>query len=179
MNAYQSATENALLRDMKRSVFTAAAAFSNLTVVVKPHPLEDVDETRSLASGVANVVFADRAEDIRSLTRVCDAFFTFGSASTLDALILGKPTVCPAFAGWRWNDLFVNTGAVAVPRTLGEVEAAMRDLAEHGGAGILATHASAREAFLAEWVCEGGQGGTERVIELLESAARVGHRDLS
>ncbi|MCR4341954.1 MAG: CDP-glycerol glycerophosphotransferase family protein [Gemmatimonadaceae bacterium] len=178
MSAYDNAGDNATLREMKRAIFAAAATFPNLTLIVKPHPLENVDETRALSAGAANVVFADSAEDIRGLSRVCEAFITFGSASTLDALILGKPTVCPSFPGWRWNDLFVDTGAVAVPRTYGEIEAAIRDLAEHSGTGILAAHAGAREAFLVEWVRAGGHGGVKQVIELLESVARGNGRDV-
>jgi hypothetical protein len=176
MSAYDNAGDNATLREMKRAIFAAAATFPNLTLIVKPHPLENVDETRALSAGAANVVFADPAEDIRGLSRVCEAFITFGSASTLDALILGKPTLCPAFPGWRWNDLFVDTGAVAVPQTLREIEAAMRDLVERRGETILAAHAGARDAFLSAWVHDGGRGGTERVIDLLESAVRVDDR---
>jgi hypothetical protein len=165
------APDNAILRDMKQGIFAAAASFAKLTLIVKPHPLEDVDETHALASNATNVVFAERTEDIRTLTRTCDAFVTFGSASTLDAIILGKPTICPAFPGWRWNEPFVNTGAVAVPQAPREIEAMMCELAEDGGASILARYAGARATFLSEWVRDGGRGGTERVVALLEAAA--------
>ncbi|MCR4340414.1 MAG: CDP-glycerol glycerophosphotransferase family protein [Gemmatimonadaceae bacterium] len=160
-----------VLRAMTQAIFAGAAAVPALTLVVKPHPLEDVNKTRQLASGAANIVFAAGAEDIRTVTRTCDAFVTLGSASTLDAVILGKPTICPAFPGWRWNELFVNTGAIAVPQTADEVASAFRELAQDGGASILARHAIARDTFLSEWVQEGGRGATNRVVTLLKGAA--------
>lgn len=160
-----------VLLAMKRAIFVAAAARPTLTLIVKPHPLEDVNETRALASEAVNIVFADGREDIRTYIAMCDAFVTLGSASTLDAVVLGKPTICPSFPGWRWSELFVNSGAIAVPRTVDEVASAFGELAEDGGVSILARHARARDTFLSEWVQDGGRGGTDRVIALLESAA--------
>ncbi len=162
-----------VLLAMKRAIFAAAAALPTLTLIVKPHPLEDVNETRALASDAINIVFADRSEDIRTHIARCDAFVTLGSASTLDAVVLGKPTICPAFPGWRWSELFVNSDAITVSRSVDEVASAFRELAEDGGASILARHASARDTFLSEWVRDGGRGGTDRVVALLEEAAHV------
>jgi len=173
MKAYNNAPDAAILRDMKQAIFAATASLPTLTLIVKPHPLEEVNETRALASDATNIAFAERTEDIRTLTRTCDAFVSFGSTSTLDAMILGKPTICPAFPGWRWSDLFVNSGAVAVPQTAHEIGAALRELAEDGGASILARHARARDRFLSEWVRDGGRGGTNRVVALLEGAAHL------
>jgi len=169
MSAYDNAADIEILRNMKRAVFAAAASLPMLTLIVKPHPLEDVNESRALASGAINIVFAEQTEDIRPLTRACDAFLTLGSASTLDAVILGKPTICPAFPGWEWSELFVDSGAVAVPRSAEEIVAALRELVEDGGITILARHAQARDTFLSEWVRDGGHGGTDRVLSLLES----------
>jgi CDP-Glycerol:Poly(glycerophosphate) glycerophosphotransferase len=173
MKAYKNAPHVALLREMKEAIFAAAASLPMLTLIVKPHPLEDVEETAALALGAKNIIFADRTEDIRTLTRTCDAFVTFGSASTLDAIVLGKPTICPAFSGWRWSELFVNTGAVAVPHTADEVRATLGQLAEDRGLSIVDHHARARDIFLSEWVRDGGRGGTTRVVALLERVARL------
>ncbi len=169
MKAYDNSPDAPILRDMKHAIFAAAASLPTLTLIVKPHPLEEVNETRALASDAVNIVFAERTEDIRPLTRTCDAFVTLGSASTLDAVILEKPTICPSFPGWRWSELFVNSGAVAVPQTADEVAALLRELSVDSGAALLARHAAARDAFLSAWVEQGGRGGTERVVALLES----------
>lgn len=165
-------TEFALLQSMRKAVLTAAAAVPGVSLIVKPHPLENVAEMRALVADDSPVVFAEPREDIRGLIRACDAFFTFGSASTLDALILGKPTVCPAFPGWVYGDLFTRGGAIMVARSESEISAAMAEIAADGGADILRRHATRRSEILSSWVRDGGIGGIRRVVDLLYSLAK-------
>jgi len=170
-DAYDNLSEFALLRSMKKAVFTAAAATPGVSLIVKPHPLENVNETRALVADDSGIAFAEPGEDIRALTRACDAFFTLGSASTLDALILKKPTVCPAFPGWDVSELYIRSGAVMVPRSDRDVLVAMGEIAADGGAAIQRRHAARLSEFLSSWVRDGGQGGTGRIVDLLRAMA--------
>lgn len=168
-----------LLRAMKKAVFTAVAAVPGVTLIVKPHPLENVAETRALVADFSRISFAESGEDIRVLARACDAFFTFGSNVTFDALVLGKPTVYPVFPGWIFNDGFVRSGAVMTPRSEKDIVAAMREIVADGGAGILRRHAAQRSEYLSSMVRDGGQGATRRIADLLnanaQEAGRVHH----
>jgi len=110
-----------VLLDMKRAIFDAARDTPEMVLVVKPHPHEDVEATRALAGQAANIVFADKALDIRDLIVMSDAFVSFGSTATIDALIADKPTICPIFAGWPFSENFRVSGAVWVPETVKEV----------------------------------------------------------
>lgn len=159
-------------RSMMKAIFDAIAATPGVFLIVKPHPLEDVAETRALIADHSRVAFADAGDDIRTLTNACDAFFSIGSSVTLDALILGKPTVCPAYPGWHFSDLYVCSGAVQVPRSESDILATVREIAQDGGAEILRRCAAQRSEYLASVVHEGGRGATRRVVDLLYALAQ-------
>jgi hypothetical protein len=106
-----------VLLEMKQAIFEAARNHPGMVLVVKPHPHEQVKETRSLAGDVPNIIFVDRASDIRDLIAICDAFVSFGSTATIDALIADKPSICPIFPGWPFSENFRASGAVFVPET--------------------------------------------------------------
>lgn len=162
----------ALLQAMKRAMFAAVAQVPGVTLIVKPHPLEDVAETKASVVDHSRVIFADPKEDIRPLVSACDAFFTLGSTATLDGLIMGKPTVCPAFPGWLFSDAFVLTGAVEVPRTENEMVLAVREIVENGGVSILQRHADKCGEYLATVVRDGGRGASRRIADLLNTLGR-------
>jgi hypothetical protein len=161
-----------LLRSMKKAMFSAVAAVPGVSLIVKPHPLENVAETRALVAGHSRISFAEPGEDIRALASVCDAFFTFGSTATLDALILGKPTACPAFPGWMFCDAFIRTGAVMAPRSESDIVAALSEIVADGGSGILGRHATQRNEYLSSVVRDGGRGAARRIVELLKELAQ-------
>jgi hypothetical protein len=165
-----------LLRAMKKAMFTAMATVTGVSLIVKPHPLENVAETRALVSDVSRVSFAESGEDIRALIRACDALFTFGSTVTFDALVLGKPTVCPALPGWSYSDWVIRGGAVMAPRSEQDIVAAMREIVADGGAGMFRRHAAQRSKYLASMVHDGGQGATRRIADLLNATAHAAVR---
>lgn len=118
-----------ILRAMKRAMFGAAKKNPGIILVVKPHPHENVGETRALAGDVKNIIFADRESDIRDLIVVCDVFFSFGSTATIDALIADKISICPIFPGWPFSESFRDSGAVLVPESSKQVEKIFADIA--------------------------------------------------
>ena len=158
-----------LLRTMKKAMFVSAATVPGVSLIVKPHPLENVAETRAMAADYPDISFAEPGEDIRALACVCDAFFSFGSTATLNAVILEKPTVCPAFPGWMFSDAFIRTGAVMPARSVGDIIAAFTEIATDGGAGIISRHATKRSEYLSSVVRDGGKGATRRIVELLKT----------
>ncbi len=116
-SAHGDFTDPKILREMKLALFRAADCAPGLLLIVKPHPHENFDETRTLCGSYRNVVFAEQTSDIRDVIAVCDAFISFGSTATIDALIAKKLTVCPIFPGWPFSDVFRNSGAVLVPES--------------------------------------------------------------
>ena len=166
LNAYDEYSNPELLRLMKRSVFEAADKTPGICLVVKPHPVENVRETRALAGKNKNIIFVSQKSDIRELTRVCDAFISFGSTATADALISGKLVICPVFPGWIWSNLYKKTGATLVPTSATEVLEAFRLVASGTYKDVRVKLEIARQNFLAHWIYRADGMSTERISEL-------------
>jgi hypothetical protein len=118
-----------ILLRMKRAIFDAAEKNSELVLIVKPHPCENVEETRALAGNAENIIFADRESDIRDLIVICDAFVSFGSTATIDALIADKLSICPIFPGWPFSENFRESGTVLVPESPEQIKKIFDDIA--------------------------------------------------
>ena len=173
LNAYDEYSNPELLRSMKRSVFEAADKTQGICLVVKPHPVEDVRETRSLAGSYKNIIFVSEKSDIRELTRICDSFISFGSTATADALVSGKLVVCPAFPGWIWSDLYKKTGATLVPTSAVEVLEVFRLVASGEHESARAKLETARQDFLAHWIYKADGMSTKRITELALQMAQL------
>lgn len=137
---------------MQRAISEAAVKTPGIFLVVKPHPLENVRDTQAFFSKSPNILFAERQSDIRELIKMCDAFLSYGSTATLDALVADKLTICPVFPGWSFSDVFKNSGATLVP-------ASGREILEIFGAVASGTHHNlkaglepARQSFLNRYV---------------------------
>jgi hypothetical protein len=149
-SAHGDYTDPVILRDMKLALFRAADCSPGLLLIVKPHPHENVEETRALCGNCQNVVFAEKKSDIRSVIAVCDAFVSFGSTATIDALIADKLAVCPIFPGWPFSDVFRDSGAVLVPRSAKELLELFKKLETGNLLKEKAALGCARSAYLQE-----------------------------
>jgi len=156
-----------ILHAMKRAIFDAAEKNPGVILVVKPHPHENVDETRALMGDAKNIIFADRESDIRDLIVVCDAFFSFGSTATIDALIAGKISICPIFPGWPFSESFRDSGAVLVPESPKEVANIFSDIACGIGLKHPPSLTAAREKYLNDVVYKTDGLASERIRDHL------------
>jgi len=139
----------------KRLVFEAASRVRGLTLVVKPHPRENVARTRALAGDFRNIVFVSAEEDIRNLIPVCDVFVSFGSTTIQSALIAHKPVIYPYFEGLLWwsdDDMFLKSGAVYNPRSVQELEHVLNSVVDGSILASQKTLEPARKQFLQDWI---------------------------
>jgi hypothetical protein len=162
-----------ILRAMQRAVFDAAYKTPQIFLIVKPHPVENVQKTRSLLGKCQNVIFADQQSDIRDLTRICDAFISFGSTATIDALIAGKLTICPIFPGWKFSDLFKNSGATLVPESEEEIMSIFQMVANGSHHNIKVRLEPSRQDFLKRYVYRTDGMASSRIAELALQLARL------
>ncbi len=176
LHKYDAYSNPELLHSMKRSLFEAADKTQDICLVVKPHPLEDVRETRALAGKLKNIIFVSQKSDIRELTRVCDGFVSFGSTSTADALISGKLVICPVFPGWIWSDLFNSTGATLVPSSTTEILEIFQLLSKGAHKSVMAKLEPARQNFLANWIYRADGLAAARVSEIALQMAQIDSR---
>jgi len=110
-----------VLNNMKKSIFDTANLFPDIVLLVKPHPVENIAEIMALVKNFQNIIFVDKTENIIDLIKLSDSFISFGSTSTIDALIANKLSICPRFPGWPFNREMDESGAVLVPKSEGEL----------------------------------------------------------
>lgn len=162
-----------VLLDMKRAIFEAAKATPGIVLVVKPHPHEDTGATRALAGRIPNIVFVDKESDIRNLIVMSDAFISFGSTATIDALIANKPTVCPIFPGWPFSENFRNSGAVWIPETSEEIRHLFSRIADDKSLTVDEEKKPARIRYLSRIVCQLDDLAAKRVGEKVILMAKL------
>jgi hypothetical protein len=149
-------TADAIAGAMKKAVFQSVSRQKNIFLIVKPHPLENIIETKSLITDFSNISFAESEENIRPFIQSCDALFTFGSTATIDGIILGKPIVCPVFNGWIFSDFFVKSGAVATPSSELEIDELLLEIERNSGEEIIRKYSNRRTLFLDEIIKNDG-----------------------
>lgn len=156
---------------MTEAIFAAADQSSGVCLVVKPHPVfsQQIKELKSQAGGRCNIIFTDPKDNTQELIKACDAFVTFGSTSTLDALISNKLTITPSFPGW-WsaNDQFAESGATLVPRTLEEIAQIFQTVANGSFQKTLIQLEPARARFLENWIYKADGQASLRVCNLIK-----------
>jgi len=162
-----------VIRAMKEAVFTACRTLSNVRLTVKPHPLEDVAETRALAASDSNFIFLEPAEDIRPFIVACDIFISTGSTATLDALIADKPVICLNFPGWEtFSDLFARSGAALPACSAEETRQTIFALLPSGSASLQQQLKNGRERFVEEWAYSADGVSAARVAAIARRLAQ-------
>ncbi len=141
-----------LLEVMKRAVFDSVDSFENVYLIVKPHPEENQNETKSFASNNPNIIFVDQKQDIRPLTKICDCFVCFGSTTAMDAILLDKLVVCPAFPGWVWSNTCIDTGVVYTPVSPEEILDIFRLVSISNHTVLIDKHKHTREKLVSNWL---------------------------
>ena len=166
LKSYDKYSDPEILRAMKRAIFDSADQFNNVYLVVKPHPSEDENETKSFASTNPNIIFVSRAEDIRELIMICDCFISFGSTATVDALLSNKLVICPAFPGWVWSNFFIDTGAVHSPCSTEEIRDVFKLISTSSYSLLVNQRASARDKLVEQWIYRNDGLGAQRIANL-------------
>lgn len=152
---------------MRLAISEATASNSNLMLLVKPHPHEDVKQTKKIFSKFNNIIFIDKDLDIRDYIYICDVFVSFGSTATMDALASKKLTICPVFPDWGFSKFYENSGAVLTPKSIDDIFKVFSMLS----AGLLANLKKKVEPFLdgfiEEHLLEGGGKSAERIEKVI------------
>ena len=165
------------LNRAKQTVFEAASRVPGLTLVVKPHPRENIAETRKLARGFNNIIFVSPRDDVRNFAKACDVFISFGSSTNQLALIAGKPVIYPIFPDLFWfpetADIFLTSGVVIKVRSIDEMSRKLHDVVDGSIAESLNKLEPARQRFLKDWVHQADGKAAMRITELAKQMARL------
>lgn len=157
------------IEDIKRAVFQTADEVEGACLVVKPHPLENVQEIKQIAAGFEKIIFVDSSDDIRELTKACDVFITLGSTATMDALITRKLVIFPAFPGMVWRDYaYLKSNAVVMANSKEQLTRCLRAVVSGQRELLLDELEPARQRFLQEWVYRTDGQAAARIAALAQ-----------
>ena len=110
-----------ILNSMKEAIFNSVLRCPNIVLIVKPHPFENINETKKYIKELPNkIIYADSKSDIRELIHLSDAFLSFGSTTAIDALIADKVVISPIFPGWVFSE-YINEISHFQPKSESEI----------------------------------------------------------
>lgn len=163
-----------VLKSVKKSIFSAVSDIEGMVLVVKPHPLENVRDTRHIAKGYKDIVFVDQRDDIRELIRACDVFITLGSTSTMDALVAKKIVVFPAFPGlvW-WNDMYLKNNVTVEVKSEEELSCVLKEVVGGQSDRLLKDMEPSRQNFLRGMVHQADGHASARIADLAIQMAGI------
>lgn len=165
-----------ILIEMKRAVFDAFSDLPGAFLLVKPHPVEDEHETKLLIGSRENITQINKQSDIREIIKICDAFISFGSTATIDALIASKPVLCPLISGWKFSNLFLDSGAVSIARNSIEIKSFVSQISS--GQGAISLPSDSAVKFFLERVTSDCRGNAaNKIMNLIID--EIARKDLS
>jgi len=164
-NSFSNPEVNTL---MKKAIFNIANEMNGLTLVVKPHPLEDINETKKLIKSENNIIFANSGDDIRDLIKVCDVFVGLGTTATIDAMIADKLIVCPVFEDWIWSDWVINSKATLVARSEKELDEIFLSIINGAIDELKSKLSAAKQIFISNTVYQPDGQSSVRILELAQ-----------
>jgi hypothetical protein len=158
----------AILEGIKKSIFEISKKIADVDLIVKFHPIEDEQLTRSIASDPASITWVNGKTDIRDQIRYCDVFITLGSTSTIDALIAGKIVIYPAYNGlvW-WDDIYINAGVVLVAKNEPEFLNLISEICNDGAEKLMEGMDAKRKRFLEEYIYTRDGNASRRIVDQL------------
>lgn len=158
---------------LKKSIISSMRSCLKSTLIIKPHPLENVDEVmRLIRKDQNNVVVADPKEDIRPLIKACDCFVSLGSQSTIDALYLNKPSICPNFFEGTISKIFRDNKVVEVPKNKEDIEELFKDIENNNEQRILEKTRRNRDKFLKDLFFLDKEKPSDKIAKLIHSLSK-------
>jgi hypothetical protein len=159
-----------ILKSMQLAISEAARINSNIFLIIKPHPHENVDETKDLFKSNSNSLFLDKNSDIRLAILNCDAFISYGSTSTIDAMIADKLVICPVFPGWDFSsDIFKNSGATLNPNNKIELFEIFNNINNDTFLEQYKNIFKKSRIFLKNYVYKSDGNGSKRIIDAIKN----------
>jgi hypothetical protein len=152
---------------MIRAIISAISSNSNVKLIIKPHPSDNVKELESIIRKSRNVILVNRKYDVSSLIIECDLVITFFSTVALQALYAGKPVLNVAFPGSYNSTLFIESGATWVSRSTHEIKELIELLTGENKKQIIEKRRAARGKFIYDYAYLSDGLATTRIGKMI------------
>ena len=131
-------------------IIAEAILCDNITLIIKPHPLENPKSHNHLAAKHNNIFVAESGENTSDLIASTDAVISYGSTATFDAIILKKAVIVINYDKFALNPLFVGSSFCFLPKNRSELSTAFCHLNKGDLDSILSVCEVGREEFLVD-----------------------------
>ena len=84
----------------------------------------------------------------------------------MDAIILDKLVICPAFSGWNWNNAYISPKAVHSPITAKEIKHIFEAISKFNHSYLINKTSKQREKLLKNWIYRNDGLGAQRIGNL-------------
>ena len=152
--------------EMLKGIVSAATNCKNITLVIKPHPLENIKELQGLINKNSKIVYITKDTDIRNLIQICDVFLTYTSNTTFDAIILNKPTINVSYPNANIDTTFDKSGATLVAKCDEELAKIFEMIDKNKITEVFQPCAKYREDFIEKWFFQIDGKSTERIAAI-------------
>ena len=146
--------QKTVYRDIYYSVIEEVKNNPNLSLIIKPHPLEKKHQLKehsneSLAN--QNIKVANPSDNSSEMMSGADVIVSFGSTATIDAIVYGKPVICPKFHDFPLNKYIEESNAVLVPKNAQELNYIFEMIDQGNLSEIINQCKNGREIFLKDF----------------------------
>jgi hypothetical protein len=171
-NDFGAVFEASKRNEMINALFRAFESNDQMSLIVKPHPLEKVKELKMKTNKESNIIFADKESDIRDLLRISDVFITFFSTTTFDALVADKPTIILNFANELDNNIFVNSQIVNVAKNENDINSILLKIQNGKIFEENEKWSYERKKFIEYWLYKVDGCSTDRIISIAKKLSK-------
>ena len=127
--------------------FMYSLSFTDLPVVIKPHPGEDMNFHRKLSMKYPQAILVDKDSNTNRLVKNCEILVTCSSTTALQAMIAGKPVIIFNFRGCSEHSPYYGSKAVSIASTYEELTKVIKYTLENKNK-ILSENNKEREDFI-------------------------------
>jgi hypothetical protein len=163
---YDNSYDVKLIDNFKLMVVKVASKFENIVLYIKPHPLESIDWITN--NNLENVVIIDKQNDIREYIPKVDAFITFGSTSTFDALLNDNIVLLANTPNlvW-WDDIFLKYNAAINIHSEHELQKVMDNILNNSPELISESRIKSNQ-FLNDKLQVGNTSASSRIVDFIK-----------
>jgi UDP-N-acetylglucosamine 2-epimerase len=146
-----------------REVLEALLRVPDLFILLRPHPSQPREDlTELMATMPADRVSFHPGDSVFDLLAACDLMVNQFSTVTIEAAILGRPTITANFSGIPDPVPFARFGLSTAARSMADITTVTQRILDDGGAGFRATEEGMRRL-----VGPTDEGSARRVAEII------------
>ena len=152
---------------MVEDLLEISAKFSNISLVIKEHPLDTrLDKKRYSELQDGKIIITQYDMPIQNLIGLADVYITFFSATTFDAIYQNKATVNLIYKDSVCDNLFELSNVSFIAKNKNDIEYVFRltELGKHNE--LMSEIVESRKKFFEGWYDQSHTSATQKIAQI-------------